>query len=341
VTEFVPFDSARWRWGGAVPALTTHLGRECFRVGSTTATLTDVELVDGVVELELAVAHERGFHGVVWRVADDENYESFFVRPHQVGNPDAIQYTPVFNGLGGFQIYHGPGYWAQVSFPLDDWFRIRVAFAGARAEVYVADLDEPALVIGELKRPVGPGGIGVFVGGPEIHLAEFGYDANGSSDLRAALPEPAPRAEGVIAEWSISDAFPESALASSVPLLDDDLLAARTWSPLASEPSGLVDLARLSGIRDGKNTVFARTELQADRAETRALELGFSDRAVAYLNGRALYRGDDSYRSRDYRFLGSIGYFDTVYLPLEDGENELLVAVSEDFGGWAVQAKLV
>ena len=97
----------------------------------------------------------------------------------------------------------------------------------------------------------------------------------------------------------------------------------------------------MSGIRDGKNTVFARTELHADRVETRALELGFSDRAVAYLNRRALYRGDDSYRSRDYRFLGSIGYFDTVYLPLEEGENELLVAVSEDFGGWAVQARLV
>jgi hypothetical protein len=253
---------------------------------------------------------------------------------------ELIQYTPVFNGLGGFQIYHGPGYWAQVSFPLDEWFWIRVAFTGVRAEVYVADLDEPALVIGELKRPVGPGGVGVFVGGPEIHLAEFGYDASGS-DLRAAQPERVPRVEGVIAEWSISDAFPESALASSIPLIDDDLLAARTWSPLASEPSGLVDLARLSGIRDGKNTVFARTELHADRAETRALELGFSDRAVAYLNGRALYRGDDSYRSRDYRFLGSIGYFDTLYLPLEEGQNELLVAVSEDFGGWAVQAKLV
>ena len=37
------------------------------------------------------------------------------------------------------------------------------------------------------------------------------------------------------------------------------------------------------------------------------------------LNGMPLYRGDDSYRSRDYRFLGSIGWFDTVYLPLQAG----------------------
>ena len=52
-----------------------------------------------------------------------------------------------------------------------------------------------------------------------------------------------------------------------------------------------------------------------------------------------LYRGDDSYRLRDYRFLGSIGWFDTVYLPLQAGPNELVLAVSETFGGWGVQAR--
>jgi hypothetical protein len=87
--------------------------------------------------------------------------------------------------------------------------------------------------------------------------------------------------------------------------------------------------------------VFARAEIHADRAETRTLELGFSDRAVVFLNGRALFRGDDAYRSRDYRFLGSIGYYDTLYLPVTEGANDLLVAVSEDFGGWGIQARLL
>jgi hypothetical protein len=59
-----------------------------------------------------------------------------------------------------------------------------------------------------------------------------------------------------------------------------------------------------------------------------------------YLNGRLLYSGNDTFLSRDYRFLGSIGYFDALYLPLRQGENELLMAVSEDQGGWGVQAKI-
>jgi hypothetical protein len=75
-------------------------------------------------------------------------------------------------------------------------------------------------------------------------------------------------------------------------------------------------------------------------AQVKPLRLGFSDRATVFLNGRALFRGEDGYRSRDYRFLGSIGFWDTVYLPLAEGENELVVAVSEDFGGWGVMARL-
>jgi hypothetical protein len=113
----------------------------------------------------------------------------------------------------------------------------------------------------------------------------------------------------------------------------------QTWTVLASEPSGLTDLSRLNGIRDGRNTVLARTIVRSERDLRAPLELGFSDRAVLFLNGTPLYRGDDSYRSRDYRFLGSIGWYDTVYLPLLAGENDLVVAVSEDIGGWGVQAR--
>ena len=98
-------------------------------------------------------------------------------------------------------------------------------------------------------------------------------------------------------------------------------------------------LARVNAIRDGRTTAFARVTIRSDRAQTKRLDLGFSDRAVVFLNGRPLYRGDARYRSRDYGFLGSIGWFDALYLPLESGDNELVVAVSEDLGGWGVQAK--
>jgi hypothetical protein len=326
----VPLDSDAWDWADAERGASTFAGRRSVLAGGDAAVLLDGELEEGTIELELGVGRQRGFYGVVWRARDDENFESFYVRPHQVGNPDAVQYTPVFNGIPCWQLYHHDGFWAPVSFPLDDWFRIRVVFAGGQAEIYIGDLDAPALV-SPLKLPAGPGRVGVLVGGEGVHLAEFSVEE--TADLRTTLPPPAPPPDGVISSWEVSDAFAEDQLKRAVG-------GTRSWTAVESEPSGLVNLARVQGIRDGRNTAFARTRIDAPEVETRVLTLGFSDRAVVYLNGRPLYRGDDTYRSRDYRFLGSIGWYDAVYLPLEAGENELVVAVSEDLGGWGLQARL-
>ena len=71
------------------------------------------------------------------------------------------------------------------------------------------------------------------------------------------------------------------------------------------------------------------------------MEFGFSDAVRIYVNGQLLYAGNDGYRSRDYRFLGTIGYFDTLYLPLAKGRNEVVLAVSENFGGWGLRARLM
>jgi hypothetical protein len=60
-----------------------------------------------------------------------------------------------------------------------------------------------------------------------------------------------------------------------------------------------------------------------------------------YLNGRPVYRGAAVWRSRDYKFLGTIGLHDELILPLERGDNHVWIAVSEDFGGWGVTMQLL
>ncbi len=127
------FHSDGWDWGEGEREWSIFRRRMSTVARGFAAALANVELEDGWVELELAVGAERSFHGIVWRAADDRNYESFFVRPHQVGNPDAVQYTPVTNGVSSWQLYHGDGFWAPLTFPVGDWFRIRVSFAGERA----------------------------------------------------------------------------------------------------------------------------------------------------------------------------------------------------------------
>ena len=70
------------------------------------------------------------------------------------------------------------------------------------------------------------------------------------------------------------------------------------------------------------------------------VRFGFSDRVRVYLNGRMLYAGNDGFGTHDPEFLGIVGLFDELQLPLESGVNELWFAVSETFGGWAITADL-
>jgi hypothetical protein len=330
----IPLTSDRWNWGTAQPAFVDHLGRAAARFPDAfeLATLDGARLSDGIVELDLAVTRQRSFPGVAWHVADPRNQETFFVRPHQVGNPDAIQYTPVTNGISSWHLYHGPGFWAPIVFPIGDWFTIRVAFSSRRATAHVADLTAPSLVIDEQKLAATTGGIGLLVAGPGLHVARFAY-----ADATPSLPEPMspPRdpTPGIIPSWWVSEPFEEARLG-------EQLTAEHRWTRLDAEPSGLTDLARASGLEGERNTVLARATLGAARDGVVPLEIGFSDRAVVFLDGRPLFRGDDAYRTRDYRFLGSIGWWDTVYLPLRQGASELVVAVSETFGGWGLQARL-
>ena len=329
--RIVPLDAAHWQWPRTSVAAATFRGRRCVAFADDANLLAlprGVGLTEGTIEADLAVGDQRAFHGLAWRV-NGKTYESFFVRPHQVGNPDAVQYTPVFNDVSAWQLYHGPGYWAPVSFPIGRWFRMRVCFAADRGEAYLDDMAQPALVFARLKAPVVAGGIGIQVGGPGLHVARFAYDPT-KPILSGRAPRRPRNHPGTIERWWVSNPVAEGA----------PLAFAQGWSRLESESGGLVNLARLHPIRGRRNTVFARTTIRAAAAGLRALQMGFSDRAVVYLNGRPLFAGDDTYRARDYRFLGSIGYWYTVQLPLEAGDNELAVAVSESFGGWGLMARL-
>jgi hypothetical protein len=162
--DTVPVDSERWRFQAAEHAVEDHLGRRSLRLRTGIATVADADIRDRVIELELAFGDARGFMGPVWRVRDAGNLEWFFLRPHQSGNPDATQYTPAFNGSVGWQLYHGDRYTVTLAYRFDEWLPLRVAFRDERAEIFVGDLEAPALVVDDLKRVPEPGSVGASLG---------------------------------------------------------------------------------------------------------------------------------------------------------------------------------
>jgi len=137
----------------------------------------------------------------------------------------------------------------------------------------------------------------------------------------------------------VSQAFAENLLdpAASLPA---SVTADLSWARANVDVRGIVNLAKIRSRSADANTVLAGVTLRTDSACLVRLRFGFSDRVVVYLDGRPLYRGNDGWRTRDYRFLGTVGLFDELILPLKRGDNVLRFAVSEDFGGWAITAQL-
>lgn len=338
----VPFDSERWRWSAGTHRMEDYLGRQSLYLERGIASVADVNFTNGWIEFDMAFSADRGFMGAIWRVHDTKNYEEFYLRPHQSGNPDASQYTPVFHGIEGWQLYHGKRYSVPLVHRFNEWTHVKVVFSGPQAEIYIKDMENPVLFVDGLKRGVEAGSIGVNAGDfAPAHFSNFSFTVADSPPLKGRAGSPAPVLPGTLPAWTVSDAFPASALdAAEGNTLGRDLVAARRWTRLAAEPSGLTDLARVQGLEGGKDTVLVKAVLVSSREQIKRLDFGFCDRVRVYLNGRLLFRGDDTPRSRDYRFLGSIGYFDALYLPLAQGENEIVMAISEEVGGWGVQAKL-
>jgi hypothetical protein len=90
---------------GAKPVQETYMGKACLRLDTGMLVVHGAELRDGTIEADINFPQERSFPGFAVRMQDINNFESFYLRPYQSGNPDATQYTPEFNGQTGFQLY--------------------------------------------------------------------------------------------------------------------------------------------------------------------------------------------------------------------------------------------
>jgi len=175
-SEPIPFDSPRWEITAEESRIEEYKGRTSLYLKGGLALIRDSDFVNGVIEFECAFPQARAFVGATWRVQDAANREEFYIRPHQSGNPDANQYTPVFKGLTAWQLYHGEGYGAPVDYDFDTWLPIRIVVSGRQAEVFIGDLDTPALFIDDLKREPASGKVGLTAAnfGP-AHFANFRF----------------------------------------------------------------------------------------------------------------------------------------------------------------------
>jgi hypothetical protein len=336
--ETIPFDSPRWQMANA--RIVDHLGQKAL-IG--TAFLKDVEFGDGVIEFDLAVTGARSYPGLLFRTRPDGSWERLYIRPHRAGSlppplySDVVQYVAAFNRADSWQLYNGPGLTAGAVVPSGRWFHVKVEVAGDRARLFLDNVGEPALRVDRLRHGARKGGIGLM--GPmdgSAYFANFSYHAD--DGLKFAPAPPSYPVPGLIVVWEISRPFP--ALQVDLEKTPEQQgLPDPAWRAVGAEADGLVDISRLYPRNGGPDLVFARTSLAAEQDQVFKLNLGYSDYVAVFLNGKLLYSGASPYQGRDPSFLGIVGFFDALYLPLHKGTNELLLAVTELSGGWGFKAQ--
>ena len=292
-------------------------GKAALWLENGNARLKDTEFENGIIDFDISFEQARKFVGVHFRIADEKNYEEFYLRAHQSGNPDATQYTPVINGNAGWQLYHGEGHSKAYRYNFGEWIHIRLVIAGDQMEVFINDMSQPFLHVFDLKRPQASGqiGFGTFLG--SAYYANFSLQKMDNPPMKSDRRPLPPIAQGTLTGWQVSKAFPERSLAGINALEDLPVWQESGWSSIEQEYSGLINLSQVSSLSPETNSVLAKMELYSDSKQIKKLDFGYSDRVVVFVNGEIQYAGQKNFRSRDYRYLGTIGYFDSLIFKLE------------------------
>ena len=344
--DTIDFESDAWNIDDSNARVSRYMGRKSLYLGGGYAYLKDLEFENGTIEVDIASHGNRGFAGVVFRWMSRDDHELFYVRPHKTRLLDALQYCPVFNGLSTWQLYSNEGFTAAAEIPHNRWMKLRIEVSGTRANFYLDGDSKPSLVVTDLKRGLSKGTIGLW-GSGAAHFSNFRYSKTDPNipGGRETIATP----EGMITKWSLSKAFNVSEMNPGV-LPAASRMSSMDWKAVSAEPGGLVNIGKhrkkisqraAQVTRNPKDVVYARTVIKSDRDRVAKLHFGYSDEVTVFLNRRPLFSGKSAFRERDPGFLGIVGVEnDAVYLPLKKGDNELIFAVSEIFGGWGFIAKL-
>lgn len=347
-------DSPRWSLSGQA-SVSEYQGRKALLLNGAEAIVSDLEMRDGVIDVDVATSARRGFFGIEFRIgADQGSAEWVYLRQHKSGAPDAMQYTPVLNTGLNWQIYNGPGFTGAVAIPVETWFHLRLVVTGAEAKLFVGDTITPALVMPDLKTGNERGQVGFAVLTGDTYIANFTVRSTPDVPWQRHLPAmPA----GTLTRWSLSPSYDALARNLERPLSSSESDSIQ-WQEVEAEAPGFVvvnryrasphprvtfqsDFSTRLAPQPGTQVVYARAVIQSDRAQVKRLLIGYSDEVSVFLNGSILYRGRSAQSFRDPGFLGIMNpENDVLYLPLKAGRNELLLAVSELGGGWGFVCRL-
>ena len=305
------------------------------------AVLNDLTFRNGTIEFDVLATGSMGA-GFGFRRTDDKNFEDFYLRPHDNCDKaeDCIQYAPNTHGVLLWDLF--PQYQSPAPIKLNDWNHLKFVINGKRMNIFINGATTPTFQVGRLEGDSIEGGI--LMQGPGI-FANLVITPDATEGLS---PDPLPDATAndnhFVRHWQLS---PHSELAEGKePAFSDLPASAVAWQPIAAERNGLIDISRVYGLPlpySQRSFAWLKTTIHSKSDQTRTVQFGWAREAWVFVNGKLVYADKNLYpdakmrKAPDGRCSLQNGGFQ---LPLRRGDNEIDIALADNFYGWAIQFRL-
>ena len=117
----------------------------------------------------------------------------------------------------------------------------------------------------------------------------------------------------------------------------------KVWKSLKAERRGLVNLTRLFGNTEQgqRRLTWVKTNISSQNEQSRRIHMGFSDEIWVLVNGKLLHIDKNYYGSPSMKEpRGRCTIENSSFMvPLQKGDNELLIGVTNYFFGWGIIAR--
>jgi len=307
------------------------------RLNSGNALLRDTTFSNGTIEFDVNTIG-RGSPGIAFRQKDDDNFELLYLRPDPAcpAFRACMQYAPQTHGVLLWDFF--PQYETRAPLRETGWNHIKMVVSGRRMNVFVNDVPTPTLKVDSLEGDAATGGLRLQ--GP----GTFANMVITPGVVEGLPPEPAPDAlgtdRGLVRRWRLS---PFSALPNGKEATYADMPApSPEWRALSTERNGLANISRIYGRPLPESTravAWLKTTITSDRKQTKKVEIGWTRELWLFVNGNLVYADknlfevDGSRKFPDARCSLENG---AAMLPLEPGDNEITVALANNFFGWGM-----
>jgi hypothetical protein len=332
----IPIKAESWDLKGGKAKFVDHKGLPSIELAGDLAIAKNLDFTSGTIEFDIDAP--EGFVGIYFRRQSEDESEFFYLREvdDPLTSPAAIQYTPIIKKINMWDMY--PDYQTAANFSKDNWIHIKLVISGLQMLAYVNDKTRPAMQVFRLEGNTKNGAI-AFAG--TCFVANVVVRPNEVEGLNPAEGfDPTYNDIRYIKNWQISNPAKlpvgQELNNSSMPDIETK------WQPIVAERRGLVNITRLHGTSDSRQYVWVRSKIISKTSRKMKIELGFSDEVWVFLNDRTVFVDKNLYgqgmrKNPDGRISPLNANFE---VQLNEGENDLVVGIANDFYGWGIIARL-